>query len=152
MMLPCITCWTVLRISRWTCHMVLKLWTQDHVEGPRQRKIHYFKVEFSVNAHVFNNSFGRVHSLNESAQCAIYVLGLGPNVRQIVQILHHLFLFHYSLAEISICKAVHITFSDAVFTGLTQVGQGATRSTALLVDLCWTYSAPWKCGLILDLF
>ncbi len=26
----------------------------------------------------------------------------------------------------------------------TQVGQGATRSAALLVDLCWTYSAPWK--------
>ncbi len=26
----------------------------------------------------------------------------------------------------------------------TQVGQMATRSAALLVDLCWTYSAPSK--------
>ncbi len=38
------------------------------------------------------------------------------------------------------------------FNMITQVGQRATRSAALLVDLCWTYSAPWKCALILDLF
>ena len=28
----------------------------------------------------------------------------------------------------------------------------ATRGAALMVDLSWTSSAPWECGLVMDLF
>ncbi len=28
----------------------------------------------------------------------------------------------------------------------------ATRGAALIVDLSWTASAPWECGLVMDLF
>ena len=33
----------------------------------------------------------------------------------------------------------------------TQVGGRATRGAALIVDLSWTSSAPWECGLVMDL-